>query len=122
MDGRAHVDAEDLVLDDRREREVVKDLGAVAPNIDASVFAQTLAAGATSQRDAMRPNTARGQQANDMRNVAIACHACVGHRESWKRAHLVVKAVDLSDLPRLVVAADEGDAVRVAHLRTKHHT
>ena len=66
----AAVDAEDLVLDDGREREVVEDLGAIPPHVDRTVLAQAL----------------------------------------------VVEAVDLRDLPALVVASDERDAVGVAHL------
>mmetsp|Transcript_28437 Transcript_28437/g.82252 ORF Transcript_28437/g.82252 Transcript_28437/m.82252 type:complete len:203 (-) Transcript_28437:253-861(-) len=64
------VDGEDLVLNDGRKAEIVKDLRAVPPNIDAAVLAQAL----------------------------------------------VVEAVDLGDLPTLVVAADEGDAIGVADL------
>jgi len=67
---QAAVHAEDAVLDERGEREVVKDVDAVAPHVDGAVLAQAL----------------------------------------------VVEAVDLRDLARLVVAADERDAVGVAHL------
>lgn len=67
---QAAVDAEDAVLDDGREAEVVKDLGAVAPHIDRAVLLEAL----------------------------------------------IVEAVHLRDLAALVVAADQRDAVRVAHL------
>ena len=43
-------------------------------------------------------------------------------RRAAARAHLVVEAVDLRDLPRLVVAADERDAIRVAHLHRRTQT
>mmetsp|Transcript_31083 Transcript_31083/g.91139 ORF Transcript_31083/g.91139 Transcript_31083/m.91139 type:complete len:336 (-) Transcript_31083:76-1083(-) len=71
--GEAAVHAEDLVLDQRRERQVVEDLCAVPPDVDRAVLAQAL----------------------------------------------VIKAVHLRDLPRLVVASDQGDAVRIPHLRRK---
>ena len=67
----ASVHAEDLVVDHRRQTEVVEDLGAVAPHVHRAVLPQTL----------------------------------------------VVEAVDLRDLPRLVVAADEGNAVGITHLQ-----
>ncbi len=36
------VNGEDLVLDDGREGEIIEDLGAVSPNVDAAVFAEAL--------------------------------------------------------------------------------
>jgi hypothetical protein len=50
------------------------------------------------------PSSAAVRAAVKSRHVALLFEA------------LVVEAVDLRDLPRLVVAADEGDALRVAHL------
>ena len=65
--------AEDFVLDNGREREVVEDLSAVSPNIDGAILPQTL----------------------------------------------VVEPVHLGDLPRFVVAANQSDAVRIAHLGSR---
>mmetsp|Transcript_3210 Transcript_3210/g.13928 ORF Transcript_3210/g.13928 Transcript_3210/m.13928 type:complete len:312 (+) Transcript_3210:1674-2609(+) len=72
--GESAVHAEDAVVDDRRERQVIEDVRAVAPHVDAAVLAKAL----------------------------------------------VVEAVHLRDLPRLVVAADDGDAIGVANLE-RHH-
>mmetsp|Transcript_111600 Transcript_111600/g.326405 ORF Transcript_111600/g.326405 Transcript_111600/m.326405 type:complete len:216 (-) Transcript_111600:149-796(-) len=68
--GEAAVDAEDALVDEGRQAEVVEDLGAVAPDVDAAVLTQAL----------------------------------------------VVEAVDLRDLPALVVASDERDPVCIPHL------
>ena len=66
----AAVHAEDLLVDDGRQADVVEDLRAVLPHANRAVLAQAL----------------------------------------------VVEAVHLGDLTRLVVAAYERDAVRIAHL------
>ena len=67
------VHTEDATIDNRPEREVVKDFAAPPPDVAAAVLALTL----------------------------------------------VVEAVDLGDLARLVVAADEGHAFRVSNLERK---
>lgn len=66
------MNAQDAVIDERREAEVVENVCAVAPHVDRAVLSKAL----------------------------------------------VVKPVHLRDLARLVVAADEVDAVWVPHL---HH-
>mmetsp|Transcript_3207 Transcript_3207/g.13915 ORF Transcript_3207/g.13915 Transcript_3207/m.13915 type:complete len:312 (+) Transcript_3207:1674-2609(+) len=71
---QAAVRAEDLVLDSRRQGQVVEHVGDVLPHVRVAVLAQAL----------------------------------------------VVEAVHLRDLPRLVVAADDGDAIGVANLE-RHH-
>lgn len=56
---------------------------------------------------------------HDRAQVEVVEHlaAVAPHAGRAVLAHaLVVEAVHLGDLPRLVVAADEGDAVGVAHL------
>ena len=67
---QAAVHAKDLILNQRCERHVVKEVGENLPHVGVAVLAQAL----------------------------------------------VVKAVDLRDLPRLVVAAQQEDAVAVPHL------
>lgn len=59
-----------LVINQRRQRQVVKEVGKVLPNIRVAVLPQAL----------------------------------------------VVKSIDLRDLPRLVVASQDGNAVAVSHL------
>ena len=66
--GEAAVQAEDLVVDERRQGQVVEEVGEEFPHVRVAVFAQAL----------------------------------------------VVEAVDLRDLARLVVAAQDGDALGVA--------
>lgn len=66
----ASVEAEDLVVDEGGEGEVVEQVGKVLPDIGVSVLAEAL----------------------------------------------VVEAVDLSDLTRLVVAAEDGDALGISDL------
>jgi len=73
VSGRGHgrnTHAEDLILDDRRERQVVENLSTISPNVDRAVLSKAL----------------------------------------------VVKAIYLRNLPRLVVAADQCDAVRISNL------
>ena len=69
---QATMETKDLVLDHGREREVVKDVCKVAPDIWAAILAQSL----------------------------------------------VVKAVDLRNLPALVVAPENENAVLVPHFQT----
>lgn len=64
------MEAEDLILDERGEWQVVEEVGEVLPDVGVAVLAEAL----------------------------------------------VVEAVDLRDLARLVVAAEDGDALRVADL------
>jgi len=67
----ASVQAEDLPVDERRQRQVVKQIGEVLPDVGVAVLAQTL----------------------------------------------VVESVHLCDLARLVVTAQDGDALPVADLQ-----
>lgn len=64
------VDAKDLLLNEGAQTEIVEDFGAVSPDIDGAILAQTF----------------------------------------------VIKAIDLSDLSRFVVSANQGDSVRIADL------
>jgi hypothetical protein len=68
--GQTTMDAEDLVVDDSGQAEVIKNLSAVSPYIDGAVFTEAL----------------------------------------------VIKAINLRNLTRFVVATNEGDSVRVSHL------
>lgn len=70
---QASMDTEDTPVHDGTEREVVKDLAAVAPYVDIPVLARAL----------------------------------------------VVEAVYLSDLPRLMIAANQRDTIGVSHLERK---
>lgn len=65
--------AKDLLVNDGAQREVVEDLGAVPPDVDAAILAKAL----------------------------------------------IVEAVHLSDLPGLMVSADQSDAIGVADLGIK---
>ena len=67
------MDAENFVVNDGCEGQVVKDLCAVAPHVDGAVLAKTF----------------------------------------------IVETVHLSDLSRLVIASDESDTFRVAHLKSQ---
>ena len=64
------MDTEDTVIDDCRKAEVIKNFGAILPDVHASILLEAL----------------------------------------------VVKTVDLRDLSRLVVAANESDAVWIPYL------
>jgi len=66
------VEAEDLVVNQRRQREVIEQIGKILPNVGVAILAQAL----------------------------------------------VIKAVYLCDLARLMVAAQNRDAVRVADLES----
>jgi hypothetical protein len=67
------VHAEDFIIDDRGQTQVVENLCAVSPHIHVTVLSQAL----------------------------------------------IIEAIDLCDLPAFVVASDEGDTVRIAHLRAQ---
>mmetsp|Transcript_39431 Transcript_39431/g.127608 ORF Transcript_39431/g.127608 Transcript_39431/m.127608 type:complete len:282 (-) Transcript_39431:86-931(-) len=85
--GEAAVHAEDLVLDQRRERQVVEDLCAVPPDVDRAVLAQALVVKAVHLRDLPRLVVAP-QQRDPVRPAGLE------QQQQRHRLDRVVAAVD----------------------------
>ena len=89
VDGRAQaaVHGEHAVLDDRRQRQVVKHLGAVPPHVDRAVLAQALVVKAVHLRDLPRLVVAA-----DQRHAVREPH--LERQQQQKSFHRVEAAVD----------------------------
>mmetsp|Transcript_3560 Transcript_3560/g.6810 ORF Transcript_3560/g.6810 Transcript_3560/m.6810 type:complete len:278 (+) Transcript_3560:505-1338(+) len=118
---QAAVYAENLVLDERREGEIVENLGAVAPDVDRAVLAQALVVKAVDLRDlaalvvaaderhALRvPHFEREQQQKRLDRVVAAVDK-VAHEDVVDRRDLPADVEELEQVVELAVdVADDG--------------
>mmetsp|Transcript_33163 Transcript_33163/g.105757 ORF Transcript_33163/g.105757 Transcript_33163/m.105757 type:complete len:344 (+) Transcript_33163:85-1116(+) len=133
--GEAAVHAEDLVLDQRRERQVVEDLCAVPPDVDRAVLAQALVIKAVhlrdlprlvvapQQRDPVRPASLEQQQQRHRLDRVVAAVDEVAHEDI---ARLRARASAVEQLKEVVelavdVAADGDGRLHRLHRRLFQH-
>mmetsp|Transcript_39432 Transcript_39432/g.127611 ORF Transcript_39432/g.127611 Transcript_39432/m.127611 type:complete len:314 (-) Transcript_39432:100-1041(-) len=133
--GEAAVHAEDLVLDQRRERQVVEDLCAVPPDVDRAVLAQALVVKAVhlrdlprlvvapQQRDPVRPAGLEQQQQRHRLDRVVAAVDEIAHEDV---ARLRAGASAVEQLQQVVelavdVAADGDRRLHRLHRRLFQH-